>query len=71
MELSPDTESLIRRLAERFQLTPDALVSAAVVALAEDYADLNDAVEISRRIRAGEEKTIGLAEIEARLGLGG
>ena len=59
----------LQEMAVRVGKSPEDLVSEDVRQSLEDREDYEDAVEVSRRIRSGEEKTYSLEEVERRLGL--
>ena len=59
----------LQETAARLGKSPDELVSEAVQQSLEDREDYEDALETSRRIQRGEEKTYSLDEVERRLGL--
>ncbi len=59
----------LQEIAVRVGKSPEELVSEAVQQSLEDREDYEDAVEVSRRIRSGEEKTYSLEEVRRELGL--
>ena len=69
IEISDGLGAWLQEVAAKTGKTPEQLVSKAVERELEDREDYEAAVEVSRRIASGEEKTYTLEEVERRLGL--
>ncbi len=59
----------LQETAAKLGKTPEQLASEALQRELEDREDYEEAVEISRRIASGEEKTYTLKEVRRELGL--
>ncbi len=59
----------LEEMAARVGKSPEEYAMEALRQSLEDREDLEDAMEVSRRIASGEEKTYSLEEVERRLGL--
>ncbi len=59
----------LQEMAAKAGKGPDELASEALLQFLEDREDYENAIEVSRRIASGEEKTYTLEEVERRLGL--
>lgn len=69
IRLEPDIEARLDALAQRTGRTKAYYLRELINNGLEDLEDYYDAVEISERIRRGEEKTYPLAEVIRELGL--
>lgn len=69
IRLEPDIEARLDALAARTGRTKAYYLRKLVAQGLDDLEDYYDAVEISERIRRGEEKTRPWAEVRRELGL--
>ncbi len=69
IRLEPETEKRIDALARRTGRTKAYYIRELINNGLEDLEDYYDAVEVSDRIRRGEEKTFAAAEVRRELGL--
>jgi RHH-type rel operon transcriptional repressor/antitoxin RelB len=69
IRLEPEIEARLDALAARTGRTKAFYLRKLIAENLEDLEDLYDAIEISERIRRGEEKTYPLAEVIRELGL--
>jgi RHH-type rel operon transcriptional repressor/antitoxin RelB len=69
IRLPEDIEERLEALAKRTGRTKTFYSREAIVQHLEDLEDLYLADKIAGRVRAGEEPTVTLDELEARLGL--
>lgn len=69
IRLEPEVEARLDALAARTGRTKAYYLRKLITENLEDLEDLYDAMEISERIRRGEEKTYPLAEVIRELGL--
>ena len=69
IRLPEDIEERLEALAKRTGRTKTFYAREAIVQHLEDLEDLYLADKVAGRVRAGEESTVTLDELEARLGL--
>ena len=69
IQISDKLGEWLQETAARMGKSPDEYVSEALLQSLEDREDYEEAVEVSRRIASGEERTYSLEEVERRLGL--
>ena len=69
VRLSQSIEERLERLALRKRLTKASYVRQVILKHIEDQEDAHEADRILRRVRAGKESTLSLAEAAERLGL--
>ena len=69
IRLPDDIEERLEALAKRTGRTKTFYAREAIVQHLDDLEDLYLAEKIAGRVRAGEEATVTLDELEARLGL--
>ena len=69
IEISDGLGAWLQEVAAKAGKTPEQLVSEALERELENREDYEEAVEVSRRIASGEEKTYSLEEVQRRLDL--
>ncbi len=69
IRLEPEIEARLDALAERTGRTKAFYLRQLIADNLDDLEDLYDAIEISERIRRGEERTYTAAEVRRELGL--
>ena len=69
VNLDPNLEKRLNDLALKTNQTKDSIIEQALYENLDDLADYYLALEISERIKRGEERTYTLEEIEKELNL--
>ncbi len=69
IQISEALGSRLEKAAASVGKSPEEYAADALQQSLEDREDLEEVIEISRRIASGEEKTYTLEEVERRLGL--
>jgi predicted DNA-binding protein len=69
IEISTDIKKRLDELSSSCGVATKTLVNEALASFLEDLEDVKQAEEVVGRLERGEIGTIGLGELEARLGL--